>query len=153
MTFFDSFFTMPWARDRHNKAPLLKERASFLVHELEIGRKPVNVQQAACLLLHINRTLGFLRKMRRITHEELNRAAREWEQYAGPDSVRSPGRHSYDLYRKTARSWLRFNSCLIEPKKTRLSEDRLRDFECHLRDRIGLAEATIETRTRHALYF
>lgn len=153
MTFFDSFFKMPWARDRHNKAPLLAERERFLIHELEIGRKPVNVQQAACLLLQINRTLGFSRRMRRTTHDELNRAAREWEKYTGAHSVRNPGRHSYDLYRKTARSWLRFNSCLIEPKKTRLSEDRLRDFERHLKERIGLAEATIETRARHALYF
>src|SRR5580658_99317 len=120
MTFFDSFFTMPWARDRHNQAPLLEERERFLVHELEIGRKPVSIQQSASSLLQINRTLGFSRRMRRITHEELNRAARRWEKYTGPHSVRSPGRHSYRLYRKTARAWLRFNSCLIEPKKTRL---------------------------------
>jgi integrase/recombinase XerD len=153
MTFFDSLFKMPWARSRHNSAPLLEERERFLKYELEIGRKLVNVQQSACLLLHINRTLGFSRRMRRITHAELNQAARGWEKYSGPYSVRNHGRHSYDLYRKTARSWLRFNSCLIEPKKTRLCEDRLRAFEGHLRDTIGLAAATIETRTRHALYF
>jgi integrase/recombinase XerD len=153
MTFFDSFFKMPWARRRHNKAPLLAQRVKFLRHQLEIGRKSVNVQQAACLILQINRTLGFSRYMRNITHEELNRAAREWETYRGPLSVRSPGRHSYDLYRQLARAWLRFNSCLIEPKKSRISEDRLRDFEKHLAEVVGLADSTIETRTRHALYF
>jgi integrase/recombinase XerD len=153
MTFFDLLFKMPWARNRHNKAPLSKERAKFLLHEREIGRKDVNIKQAACLLLQINRTLGFSRRLCGITHEEINRAAREWQNYSGPLSVRYPGRHSYDLYRRIARSWLRFNSCLIEPQKTRLSENRLRDFETHLRCEVGLAESTIETRSRHALYF
>jgi integrase/recombinase XerD len=153
MTFFDTFFKMPWARKRHNKAPLMKEREKFLLHELEIGRKNVAVQQRACLLLQVNRTLGFSRRMRGITHNELNRTARQWEKYSGPHSVRCQGRHSYDLYRRTARAWLRFNACLIEPKKTRLSEQRLRDFEKHLSEVVGLAESTIETRSRHALYF
>ena len=113
MTFFDTFFKMPWARKRHNKAPLMKEREKFLLHELEIGRKNVGIQQRACLLLQINRTLGFSRRMRGITHDKLNRTAREWEKYSGPHSVRCQGKHSYDLYRRTARAWLRFNACLI----------------------------------------
>src|SRR5580700_6455986 len=73
MTFFDTFFKMPWACKRHNRAPLMKEREKFLLHELEIGRKNVGVQQRACLLLQINRTLGFSRRMRGITHAELDR--------------------------------------------------------------------------------
>lgn len=153
MTFFDSFFKMPWARRRHNKAPLLAQREKFLRHQLEIGRKSVNVQQAACLLLQVNRILKLSRHMRSVTHEELNRAGREWEKYSGPHSVRSPGKHNYDIYCRLARAWLRFNGCLIEPKKTRLSEDRLRDFEKHLCEVVGLADSTIETRSRHALYF
>jgi integrase/recombinase XerD len=144
---------MPWARKRHNSAPLLAQREKFLCYQLEIGRTSNSVHQAACLLLQVNRTLRLSRYMRKITHGEINQTAREWEKYTGPHSVRSPGRHSYDLYRRLARAWLRFNSCLIEPQKTRLSENRLRDFEGYLRQRIGLADSTIETRTRHALYF
>jgi integrase/recombinase XerD len=153
MTFFDSFFKMPWARKRHNKAPLLVQREKFLRHQLDIGRKSVNVQQAACLLLQVNRTLKLTRHMRSVTHDEINQAAREWEKYSGPHSVRSPGKHNYDLFRRLARAWLRFNGCLIEPKKTRLSEHRLKDFEKHLCAVVGLARSTIETRSRHALYF
>jgi hypothetical protein len=153
MTFFDSFFKMPWARRRHNRAPLLAQRVKFLQHQLDIGRKSVNVQQAACLLLQVNRTLKLTRHMRSVTHEEINQSARKWEKYSGPHSVRSPGNHNYDLCRRLARAWLRFNGCLIEPKKTRLSERRLRDFEKHLCEVVGLAGSTVETRTRHALYF
>src|ERR1700679_1556629 len=103
MTFFDSFFKMPWARRRHNKAPLLAQREKFLRHQLYIGRKGVNVQQAACLLLQVNRTLKLTRHMRSVTHEEVNQSAREWETYSGPHSVRSSGKHNYDLFRRLAR--------------------------------------------------
>lgn len=71
----------------------------------------------------------------------------------GPQRLRKPGKSSYHLYIRYARSWLRFNSCLIEPRKTRLCEDRLHDYEKKLKEEIGLSDATIETRSRHASYF
>ena len=91
--------------------------------------------------------------MRVVTPEELRWAGRRWEKYTGPLRNRLPGRRTYELFMRIARGWLRFNNCLAGPAKTRVSEERLRDFEARLRDRFGLAPTTIETLTMHVSFF
>lgn len=146
MTFFDLLFKMPSVRDRHNSAPLRNERIQFLLYLSSMGRKDIQIQHVASHLLQINRTLGFSESMHSITHEILNRSGHTWKNYVGPERKKKSGKASYQLYIRFARSWLRFNSCLIEPRKTRLSEDRLHDYEKKLKEEIGLSDATIETR-------
>jgi integrase/recombinase XerD len=153
MTLFDSLFTMPSVRDRYNRAPLREERERFLLYLQAHGRKCTGLKQAASHLLQINRTLRFVDCIRPTTHEELNAVGRQWAIYAGPSRRRQPGKCSYGLYIRFARAWLRYNSCLIEPRKSRWSEERLQDYERRLRDEIGLGASTIETRSRHASFF
>jgi integrase/recombinase XerD len=153
MTLFDSLFKMPSVRHRHNNAPLFEERDRFLRYLQSHGRKSDGIKQVASHLLQINRTLRFVHDIRPTTHAELNTAGKQWEGYSGPLRRRRPGKHTYELYIRIARSWLRYNSCLVEPKKSRLSEQRLLDYENNLRDEIGLAATTIETRSGHASFF
>jgi integrase/recombinase XerD len=153
MTIFDSLYKMKYARDRHNQAPFAAERARFLSDLIRRGRKPVNVLQAATCVLQINRTLGFTTKMHPVTHEELKQAGKRWVDYNGPFRTRPSGKYSYELFARVARRWLRHECCLVEPKKTRLSEERLRAFEAKLQIKLGLAAGTIETRARHVSYF
>jgi integrase/recombinase XerD len=54
---------------------------------------------------------------------------------------------------RIARGWLRFNSCLVQPRKTRVLDEKLRGFEETLLKRFALARSTIEVRARHASWF
>ena len=153
MTLFDSIFQAQDARDRHNKAPLARERTEFLTHMLELGRTPLYVKQKASMLLQVNRTLGFFDGMRGVTTSEVEDAARKWARYVGPSRQRSPGKYAYELYMEAARPWLKYHSCFIKPAKVRPMEKRLLDFENNLKNEIGLAPSTIECRLRYVSYF
>jgi site-specific recombinase XerD len=52
-----------------------------------------------------------------------------------------------------ARGWLRFNSCLAEPKSARIEEKKLSDFEKMVSERHALAPSTIAVRVRHISSF
>jgi site-specific recombinase XerD len=152
-TILDWLFKAPAAIRRQTTAPLYNERVAFLTHMRERHRRYNTLRAMAPHLLHINRTLGFTMGMRVVTMEELKHTAREWAQYAGPLRMRVPGKGSYEVYMRIARGWLRFHSCLAEPRKTRIFEDKLRDFEKMLVKRDALAPSTIEVRARHASWF
>jgi integrase len=153
MTFFDSFYTMPSARDRHNSAPFLRERVGYLSRLIKEGRSASLLRQASSHILQVNRALEFSSGMRPVTPLELEAVGRKWATYVGPLRNRVPTAQTYEFFMRIARGWLRFNNCLQVPTKTRLSESRLRDYELFLRDALGFESATIETRSRHASYF
>jgi integrase/recombinase XerD len=153
MTLFESLFKDRAAVRRQLTAPLCRERIAFLTYMQEHDRKRNTVRAMASHLLQINRTLGFSNGMRVVTMEELKNAGREWAKYIGPLRQRGPGKWSYELYMRIARGWLRFNSCLAEPRKTRILEEKLRDFEETLQKRFALAPSTIEVRAKHASWF
>jgi len=153
MTILDSIFQHPAVRNRHNRAPLYRERVEYLTHVQALGRQDCTIQLMASYLLHVNRALRLAKQMRRVTIDELQNAGRKWETYTGPLRRRIPGKTTYELFMQTARSWLRFHSCLIEPLKTRFADERLRDYERWLNDERGLASSTTKERSKHALYF
>jgi integrase/recombinase XerD len=153
MTVFEWLFKAPAALRRQTTAPLYNERLAYLTYMKERDRKHNTIHSMASHLLQINRTLGFSKEMRVVTMEELKIAGRAWAQYTGPLRIRVPGNRSYEVYMRIARGWLRFHKCLGEPRKTRLFEDKLQDYEKTLRDRFGLAASTIEVRSRHVSGF
>jgi len=153
MTLFEYLFKDPAALRRQTTAPLYNERLAFLTYMKAHDRKRNTLHAMASHLLQINRTLGFSKEMRVLTMEELRSAGRAWAQYTGPLRLRVPGKYSYETYMRIARGWLRFHKCLEEPRKTRIFEAKLGDFEKTLRSRFGLAASTIEVRSRHVSGF
>jgi integrase/recombinase XerD len=153
MTFFDSFYRMQSFRNLHNSAPFCRERGNFLIHMRSRGCKESTIHQFSSHLLQINRMLGFTSAMRIVTLEELRWVGRRWEKYRGPLRNRVPGKCTYELFMRVARGWLRYNNCLAGPLKTRVAEERLRDFEVRLNDRFGLAPTTIQTQSMHVSFF
>jgi integrase/recombinase XerD len=153
MSFFDSFYRMELFRHRHNAAPLCRKRGEFLGALREQGYSENTLRQFSSYLLHVNRILGFKEKVLVITPEELRWAGKRWAKYSGPHRNRLPGKYAYELFMRIARVWLRYNNCLAGPIKSRVAEDRLRDFEERLSERFGLAAATVQTRTMHASFF
>jgi integrase/recombinase XerD len=153
MTLFEWLFKDPSPLHRQTNTPLYNERLAFLTHMKARDRKYNTLRAMPTHLLHINRTLGFSNEMRVLTMEELRSAGRAWAQYVGPLRRRVPGKCSYETYMRIARRWLRFHKCLEEPRKIRIFEDKLEDFERTLRSRFGLATSTIEVRSRHVSGF
>jgi site-specific recombinase XerD len=153
MTIFEWLFKAPAALRRQTTAPLYNERLAFLTHMKERHRTHNTIHAMATHLLHINRTLGFSKEMRVLTIEELRITGLAWAQYTGPLRKRVPGKWSYEVFMRIARGWLRFNNCLEEPRKKRIYEKQLEDFEETLRHRFGLATSTIEVRSRHVSGF
>ena len=153
MTVLHSLFKHPVAFRRQTAAPLYKERIAFLKYMQENDRKYHTIRAMASHLLQINRVLGFSKRMRMLTMEELKVAARAWAQYTGPLRTKAPGEGSYEVFMRIARAWLRFHNCLQEPKKVRIYEEKLRDFEATLKQRFALAPSTISVCARHTLWF
>jgi integrase/recombinase XerD len=153
MTIFDSLFCEQYARDRHNNAPLCRERDEYLTHLAALGRKERYIRQRASALLQVNRTLGFFDRMKPVTVDELADAGRKWASYVGPSRLRLPGKCTYEVYMEAARPWLNYHSCLVKPVKIRPMEDRLIDFEDMLKAELSFAASTIESRSRHVSYF
>jgi integrase/recombinase XerD len=153
MNLFEWLFTEPAALRRQTAGPLYKQRVAFLTYLRDHDRKYNTLRAAAVHLLHINRTLGFGDEMHVVTMEELKSAAREWAQYKGPLRRRPPGKCSYEAYMHIARGWLRFNSCLAEPRKMRIEDKKLTDFEKMVSERYALAPSTIAVRVRHISSF
>ena len=153
MTLFDSLFQLPAVRNRHNTAPLLRERLEYLTHVQALGHKEGYIKAIASHVLQVNRVLGFSMGIRCLTVDELKDTARKWAAYKGPLRRRKPGKYTYEVFMLIARSWLRFHSCLIEPARTRIGDKRLRDYESWLKDECGLLPSTIHERSKHAGYF
>lgn len=153
MTLFDSLFTLPAVRNRHNTAPLLRERVEYLTHVQALGHTEGYVKVIASQLIQVNRALGFSTRMRPLTIAELEDVARKWAVYMGPLRRKKPGKYTYEVFMLIARSWLRFHSCLIEPVETRFADKQRRDYELWLKDVRGLLPSTIHERSKLAGYF
>jgi integrase/recombinase XerD len=153
MTFFDTFYRTPSVRRIHNCAPFRQRRTNFLLDMRQRGCQENTLRQFSSHLLQVNRMLGFRKSMRIVTEAELSSVAKRWESYIGPLRRRRPGKLTYALFMRVARRWLRFNNCLAQPRKAYLDDNRLEDFGTRLRERFGLASATVEHRQRHASFF
>ena len=157
MTLFDTLFEYPAVRQRHYSAPLCKERLEYLHYVKALGRQEKTIRLVASYLLHVNRVLEFSNGMRRITTDELEKAARRWDAYSGPYNgtlrTKLPGQKGFKRFMDTARGWLRFHSCLIEPLRVRFADHQLREYERWLKDERGLASPTIKHRSQQASHF
>ncbi len=94
----DAFLEHPFFLNRHRQAPLLKERVSFLNHLQQRGTSRKAPRNLSAELLQVVRLLK-LTKMRDVSLEEIERAARCWarQQRANP-KAHSYGNSASSLY-------------------------------------------------------
>jgi integrase/recombinase XerD len=150
---FDSLFSVDSARDRHNNAPLQGQRSAYLQYLRTIGRKDPEMRSIAALLLQIVRTLKLVR-VRQVRFTEVQDAARSWAEYVGPRRHCGPGKYSYKVYVRIAKTWLKFLNCL-RPALAEESgyETHLTEYDKELRIRIGLSQSTVRSGVWHAKRF
>ena len=132
------------ARLRHRRAPLLRERESYLAHLLRQGTSHKRARSIAGYLIHIVRLLR-LTRLRGVELQEIDRAAERWAAYTGPHRRKKAGRSAAVCFAREARNWLRFHGHLTNAAVvTHPSDAIVRDFVQHLRQRNGLSPETVK---------
>ncbi|MGC2163808.1 MAG: DUF3761 domain-containing protein [Silvibacterium sp.] len=109
---FESIFTRPSIRVRHQKAPLLIEREEYLRHLRNLGRNRGRLQNAATELLHVIRLMQ-LTTLRYVRDDEIKEAAVKWAMEEEPHRMIRGNRSSANRFSYTARHWLSFQHLLV----------------------------------------
>jgi len=140
------------ARDRFRTAPCLEAREQYLFHLMRRGYGPAYLRTVSFFLLRIVRFLG-LTTVRTVRVEEIEKAARAWAAYRGPDRRgavgETPGR-----FLRVAKNWLRFHGRLaVPPTQMHPYEKEIRDFGEFLSRTNGASTGTIHEYSKRAKLF
>ena len=133
----------PAALARHQNAPLLRERESYIRHLRSLGRSRNKQRDASSYLIQVISGLK-LTRLRKVRLEDLKLAADLWQRR--PES-QATGRRGMAGFLRYGKGWLRFHGSLIEPKKWNVPNDsRVARFKQYLQRELGFAPRTVENR-------
>jgi len=133
----------PAALARHQDAPLLPERESYIRHLRSLGRSRNKQRDASNYLIRVVSGLK-LTRLRKVTLEDLRLAADLWQRRAQSQAT---GRRGMAGFLRYGKGWLRFHGSLIEPNKWNVPNDsRVERFKEYLQCELGFAPRTVENR-------
>src|ERR1700761_4211246 len=112
----DSMFSWKSVREKQCRAPLLRERESYLGHLRNGGVSLPRLRVIANYLLHVVRLLE-MDTSRSITLEEIAEAGALWAQDQHFHISRKPGKSTARQFRHIATNWLNFQGLLIRPSE------------------------------------
>jgi hypothetical protein len=141
----DAFLEHPFFLNRHRQAPLLKERVSFLNHLQQRGTSRKAPRNLSAELLQVVRLLK-LTKMRDVSLEEIERAARCWarQQRANPKAHSYGNSASSFIY--AAKKWLRSHGRLKLPSVPPMRfADQLSGFARYMTEEQGLSPYSVRS--------
>lgn len=131
--------------DRQEKAPLLKEREVFLEHLLQQGTSLAAARGVAWQLLNVIRLLR-LTRLRDVTIDEIENAARRWGRRQRSNPSLPSCKHSAKFFVYVARKWLRFAGVLKEAETPRLQfADEIDEFARWMKEEKGMAALTVRS--------
>ncbi len=129
---------------RHQNAPLLRERESYLRYLMSLGRSRRKQRDASNYLIQVVQRLK-LTRMRKIRLEDLRLAANQWRRRSAQS--RATGHRGSAGFLRYAKGWLRYHGRLIEPKKWNVPSDRRVElYKRYLQIEMGFAHRTVENR-------
>lgn len=131
--------------NRHQKAPLLKEREVFLRHLEQQGTSRAALRNLSGELIHVVRLLR-LEKLRDISQEEIQQAAKRWarQQRSNPKAHSYGNSGSFFIY--AAKKWLRFHGCLKMPSAPQMRfADHLDTFARYMTEEQGLSPQSVRS--------
>ena len=148
----NAIFEQESARIRYRLAPCLEERERYLVHLMRKGFGSRYLRVVSFFMLRIVQFLG-LSNLRMVRLEEIERAARDWAAYRGPDRRGIVGGTTV-LFPRVAKNWLRYHDRLaVPPAPVHPYEKEIRDFSEFLRSTNGVAPGTIHLYSERAKLF
>lgn len=131
--------------NRHQKAPLLKEREVFLRHLQQQGTSRAALRNLSGELIHVVRLLR-LEKLRDISQEEIQQAAKRWarQQRSNPKAHSHGNSGSFFIY--AAKKWLCFHGCLKMPSAPQMRfADHLDNFARYMTEEQGLSPQSVRS--------
>jgi site-specific recombinase XerD len=149
----ETLLERPFFLNRHQTAPLLKEREVFLTQLQQQGTSRKALRNLSGELLQVVRLLK-LTEMRDVSLEEIQRAARCWarRQRANPKAHSYGNSASSFIY--VAKKWLRFHGRLKLPKAPPMRfADQLEDFAQYMASEQGLSPQSIQSNSWKASKF
>lgn len=148
----ESLFARQKTQERHMAAPLLKEREDFLAHLLNQGCSLQRLRSLAALVNTVLRVLE-VTSLREIKIAEIENAASRWANNGLPHGSRLAGPSSEGTFIYVAKKWFRFHGMMPVLSITEPGETLIEDFAIAMKQRFGLASASIRSyRSRAALF-
>ena len=149
----ESIFGWPSTRERHQSAPLLAERETYLSHVLQQGASLDRAKAIAETLIHAVRLLG-MSQSRLIDPTEILAASAAWEKDEVFRKRGVGGKYSARKFEGITRGWLRFHglltkSNLLEPPFDFIFSKYLHD----MRVTQGLSAASISSYQERTVTF
>ena len=131
----------------HRAAPYLFEREQYLQHCASQQFSRSTLLLKARELLWVARKLDVYPNLR-LTHEQIEAVACDWdERQRRPHCTRTlDARFTRGRFLQTARTWLRYLGCLVEPEELCPFADVLAAYIAWMRDERALAASTINRR-------
>jgi integrase/recombinase XerD len=151
-TIFEKLLSDYKAIQRHETAPLSREREQFLRYLEECGTGRGNIITTACYLLQIIRLLR-LSRMRDVTPDEIERAASRWSKRTQIYHQSRPGPWGERRIAWEMRRWMRFAGKLRLPRPKQPFRRLYWDYVTAMRAERGLSDATVKTRGYRASAF
>jgi integrase/recombinase XerD len=147
----ESISAIPSRQNRHDAAPLLRERDQFLEHLVRQGAGHNELRSTMGYLVHIVRVMN-LTTLRDVELDEINQAGAVWAAYEGPYRKRLSTRGAPESFIRIAKSWLHFHGKLASPPP-HIFHELITEFVEAMRSTRGLAPATIESYRDRAFGF
>lgn len=141
---FETIFTA-YGVNRHQSAPLLREREAFLAHLQRRVTGRVCLRAYASRLNQIVRFLN-LTSLRDVRSSEIKVAAQRWANYRGKHRHLLPGPWSAPSFVWLAKRWLRFHGRLLLPYRKFAFTDELRHYGEFMESERRLSAFTIRSR-------
>ena len=137
-----------FVRQRHDAAPLRKEREQYINHLSNQGTSPRYLRAVGSRLLHINRLLG-LTELREVTVAEVQNATQRWLLHIAAhqsDGVRPSSAYTFQ---NAAENWLRFHNILIEtPPNAGPFDGAMTGFLRHMATRLSSPDSLKNQRAK-----
>jgi site-specific recombinase XerD len=129
---------------KHETAPLLEERESFLSYKIRLGTSTNTLNFIRAVLPHIIEFLQF-HKVRIVTEPEIQTAATHWGYIAGKMYLmKDYSKAAEKRFIRYATQWMEFLGCLKKETNTIPFAAYLNEYFCWLDEERGCAKSTIE---------
>jgi site-specific recombinase XerD len=149
----EKIFEVPFFLRRHEDVPLLKERAQFLVHQLDLGTDRLSVRALSAELLIVVKTLK-LTALRDVTMSEIDRAAERWAKLRRTHPEGAGGPSVAPFFKYAAKKWLAFHGRLKLPVCAPVPfANLLEDFAVHMLHEQGFSEHSVASHRWKTLQF
>ena len=150
---FEEFFERPHILERHRSGPFALERHRYLSHLHQIGQGQHRLLVISSIILHAAKCLN-ISNGEAINLKTLTKAADDWiQQRTLPNTQPRSVRMARTDFVATTAKWLWFLGRLEEAHSPLPFVNQLEGFLKNLREERGLADSTVEHRSRSLTQF